>query len=202
MLFRSAYGAIDPKQHAGNLFFAFLGADKVVGPKVVGTYVGGFGTAPGLKTPASAAYEAIIKRWYPKIPAADGFVYNYYNAAWALVRALKANGGQVGAALQSAMPKSNKSAYEVSDGGVVKLDARRQAIQDQYPLQVVKNPDGSIGTKVVGFVPNVDQTFGGLFKPSSPAPGRSQPKCVKKALPWQGKIKVVRNGVITNQTIR
>src|ERR687891_534622 len=142
--FEQAYGAIDPKQHAGNLFFAFLGADKVVGPKVVGTYVGGFGTGPGLKTARAKAYEAVMKKWYPKLPAADGFVYNYYNAAWALVRALKANGGQVGAALQQAMPKTNKSAYEVSDRGVVKLDARRQAIQDQYPLQVVKNADGSI----------------------------------------------------------
>src|SRR5215204_4821542 len=120
-----------------------------------GTYVGGFGTGPGLKTRQARAYEAIMKKWYPKLPAADGFVYNYYNAAWALVRALKANGGQVGAALQSAMPKSNRSAYEVSDSGVVRLDSRRQAIQDQYPLQVVKNADGSIGTKLVGFVPNV-----------------------------------------------
>ena len=100
------------------------------------------------------------------------------------------------------MPKTNKSAYEVSDGGFVKLDSRRQAIQDQYPLQVVKNPDGSIGTKLVGFVPNVDQTFGGLFKPSSPAPGRSQPACVKKSLPWQGKIRVITNGVITNKIIK
>ena len=157
------------------------------------------GSAPvrGLKTKQALAYEAVMKKWYPKLPAADGFVYNYYNAAWALVRALKANGGQVGAALQRAMPKTNQSAYEVSDGGVVKLDARRQAIQDQYPLQVVRNADGSIGTKIVGFVPNVDQSFGGLFKPSSPAPGRSQPKCVKKKLPWQGKIREVQNGVIT-----
>ena len=200
--FEQAYGAIKPNEHAGNLFFAFLGADKVVGPKVVGTYVGGFGTAPGLKTAQAKAYEAVVKKWYPKIPAADGFVYNYYNAAWALVRGLKANGGQVGAALQSAMPKSNKSGYEVSDGGVVKLDSRRQAIQDQYPLQVVKNADGSIGTKLVGFVPNVDQTFGGLFKPTSPAPGRSQPKCVRKKLPWQGKIREVKNGVITSTIIK
>jgi branched-chain amino acid transport system substrate-binding protein len=200
--FEQAYGPIDPKQHAGNLFFAFLGADKVVGPKVVGTYVGGFGTGPGLKTKSAAAYEKVMKKWYPKLPAADGFVYNYYNAAWALIRALKADNGQVGAALQRAMPKTNKSAYEVSDGGIVKLDARRQAVQDQYPLQVVKNADGSVGTKIVGFVPNVDQSFGGLFKPSSPAPGRAQPKCVKKKLPWQGKIKEVRNGVITNTIIK
>ena len=42
--FEQAYGALEPKQHIGNLFFAFLGADKVVAPKVVGSYVGGFGT--------------------------------------------------------------------------------------------------------------------------------------------------------------
>ena len=70
----------------------------------------------------------------------------------------------------------------------------RQAIQDQYPLQIVRQGN-TITTAVVGYVPNVDQSFGGLFKPSSPAPGRTQPKCVKKKLPWQGKIKVVRNGV-------
>ena len=200
--FEQAYGRIDPKQHAGNLFFAFLGADKVVGPKVVGTYVGGFGTGPGLKTRQARAYEAVMKKWYPKLPAADGFVYNYYNAAWALIRGLRASGGQVGAALQRAMPKTNQSAYEVSDNGLVRLDARRQAIQDQYPLQVVRNSDGSVGTKVIGYVPNVDQSFGGLFKPTSPAPSRSQPRCVKKSLPWQGKIREVRNGVITNTIIK
>jgi len=199
--FEQAYGRIDPKQHAGNLFFAFLGADRVVAPKVVGTYVGGFGTGPGLKTPAARAYEAIMKRSYPKLPAADGFVYNYYNAAWALVRGLRSSNGQVGAALQRAMPKTNKSAYEISDNGTVRLDARRQAIQDQYPLQIVRQGN-TITTAVVGYVPNVDQSFGGLFKPSSPAPGRAQPKCVKKSLPWQGKIKVVRNGVVTKQTLR
>jgi branched-chain amino acid transport system substrate-binding protein len=199
--FEQAYGRIDPKQHAGNLFFAFLGADKVVAPKVVGSYVGGFGTGPGLKTRQARAYEAIMKRHYPALPAADGFVYNYYNAAWALVRGLRASNGRVGAALQRAMPKTNRSGYEVSDRGIVRLDARRQAIQDQYPLQIVRQGN-TITTAVVGYVPNVDQSFGGLFKPSSPAPGRAQPKCVTKKLPWQGKIKVVRNGVITKQTLR
>jgi branched-chain amino acid transport system substrate-binding protein len=199
--FEQAYGRINPRQHAGNLFFAFLGADRVVAPKVVGSYVGGFGTGPGLRTRAARAYEAIMKRSYPKLPAADGFVYNYYNAAWALVRGLRSSNGQLGAALQRAMPKTNKSAYEISDNGTVKLDVRRQAIQDQYPLQIVRQGN-TITTSVVGYVPNVDQSFGGLFKPSSPAPGRAQPKCVKKSLPWQGKIKVVRNGVVTKQTLR
>ena len=110
--------------------------------------------------------------------------------------------GQTGAALQASMPKSLKNGYEVSDKGVVKLDSNRQAIQDQYPLQIVKNADGSIGTTVVGFVPNVNQSFGGLFKKTSPPPGRTQPPCVKKATPWQGKVKVVKNGVITSAVIK
>src|SRR4029453_2091125 len=106
-----AHGKNDPKQHAGNLFFAFLGADKVVGPKVVGAYVGGFGTGGGLKTRQAKAHETIMKTGSPRLPAGDGFVHNYYNAAWALVRALASSDGQVGAALQSRMPKTNRSAY-------------------------------------------------------------------------------------------
>ena len=202
--FEQAYGPLNAKQHSGNLFLYFLGANTTVAPRLVGAYMGGFGTfqTGGLKKAQARSYVRNASRWFDGQNVNDGFFYNYYNAAWALVRALKSNNGSLGAALQHSMPKSNRSAYEVSDAGVVKLDSRRQATQDQYPLQVVKNADGSIGTKLVGFVPNVDQTFGGLFKPSSPAPGRSQPKCVKKKLPWQGKIQVITNGKITNQLIK
>jgi len=199
--YEQANGALDPKKHVGNLFFAFLGADKVVAPKVVGSYVGGFGTAPGLKTAQANTYIKVVKRWYPELPGSDGFLYNYYNAAWALVQGLTVSKGQTGKALQAAMPKTLKSGYEVSDKGVLKLDANRQAIQDQYPLQLVKGA-GGIAPVVVGYVPNVNQSFGGLFTKSSPAPGRTQPKCVKKSLPWQGKIKVVKNGVITPVVIK
>jgi hypothetical protein len=51
-------------------------------------------------------------------------------------------------------------------------------------------------------VPDVGQSFGGLFKKTSPPPGRSQPPCKKVKLPWQGKIKVVKNGKVTNQVIK
>lgn len=200
--FEQAYGKVDPKQHIGNLFFAFLGADKVVAPKVVGAYVGGFGTAAGLKTPAANAYRAIMKKSYPKLPADDGFVYNYYNAAWAFIQGLKKTGGEVGAELQASLPRTIRPGFQVSNNGVLRLDKNRQAIQDQYPLQLVRNKDGSVAPAVVGFVPNVDQSFGGLFKSSSPPPGRSQPACVKRKLPWAGKIRVVKNGVITKQFIK
>jgi len=203
--FEQAYGPLDPKKVIGNLFFAFLGNDKVVAPKFVGAYLGGFGTAPGLKTKQAKAYEAVVAKHYPGLNGgnyADGFVYNYYNAAWAFVRGLQASAGELGAKLQASMPRTNASGYEVSDKGIVNLDSNRQATQDQYPLQLVKNADGSVGASVVGFVPNVNQSFGGLFTKSSPPPGRTQPPCVKKSLPWQGKIKAVKNGVITNQVIK
>ena len=56
----------------------------------------------------------------------------------------------------------------MSGTGVLKLDSRRQAIQDQWPLQLVKNADGSVSAQIVGFVSNVDQTFGGYLQPVEP----------------------------------
>ena len=101
------------------------------------------------------------------------------------------------------MPRTIKPGFQVANNGVLRLDSRRQAIQDQYPLQITKAAGaGTVTTSIVGYVPNVDQTFGGYFGPNKPAPGRNYPPCVKRKLPWQGKIKVVKNGVITNQNIK
>ena len=47
--------------------------------------------------------------------------------------------------------------------GNVKLDANRQAIQDQWPVQIVKGPNGPTVT-LTGYVPNVDQSFGGFHR--------------------------------------
>ena len=199
--YEQLYGKLDPKKHIGNLFFAFLGADKVVAPKVVGSYVGGFGTAPGLKSPQAKTYEKVVARWYPGLDGgnyADGFVYNYFNAAWAFVQGLTHSKGQVGAALQAGMPRSLRSGYQVSNKGVLKLDSRRQAIQDQWPLQLVKNADGSVSAQIVGFVSNVDQTFGGYFSPSSPSFSHTSPVCKKGTLPWTNRVRVVKNGVVTS----
>jgi branched-chain amino acid transport system substrate-binding protein len=201
--YEQAYGKLNAKKFIGNLFFAFLGNFKEVAPRLVGAYVGGFGTAPGLKTAQAKGYEAAVAKVYPGLNGgnyADGFVYNYFNAAWALVRGLQKAGGDLNK-LTASMPKTNKSGYEITDGGTVVLDKNRQAVQDQFPLQIQRGPKG-LTTAVVGFVPDVGQSFGGLFKKTSPPPGRSQPPCKKVKLPWQGKIKVVKNGKVTNQVIK
>jgi len=200
--YEQAYGPIKPEQHSGNLFLWFLTGKEDVAPRMIGVYVGGFGTAPGLKTKATDQYHAIVNKWYPGQPADDGFFYNYYQGTRALITGLNKSGGAVGANLQAALPRSISAPFELSDKGIVKLDANRQAVQDQWPVQIVKNAEGNPSVQLTGYVPNVDQSFGGLFTSKSPAPGRTQPPCVKKTLPWQGKIREVKNGVVTNNVIK
>ena len=77
--------------------------------------------------------------------------------------------------------------------GTVKLDENRQAIFTVYDQQLYMK-DGALAVKTVSAIPNVDQTFGGTFSGSTPAPGRNFPGCEKKSLPWLGKstpVKVV-----------
>ena len=206
--FEQRYGPLEADQHSGNLFLAFLGAFESIAPRLVGSYIGGFGTGPGLQTEQAQAYEAIMNEWHPDLPAADGFVYNYYNAAWAVIQALEAANGDLGQ-VQASMPQTLESGYEVTnadgevveEGGIVELDERRQAIQDQYPLQIVEGDDGNPTLTIAGMVPNVDQTFGGLFTPESPPPGRQQPPCQDVDLPWENQIRVVENGQVTDEVI-
>jgi branched-chain amino acid transport system substrate-binding protein len=202
--FEQAYGSVKANQHSGNLFLYFLGNFGTVAPKLIGSYMGGFGTAQtGLNTPRAKAYVKNAGKWFPgQADVNDGFFYNYWNAAWALVQGLNKSKGQVGAALHRAMPRTLKPAFQVANKGVLRLDGRRQAVQDQYPLQIVRGADGKPAAKVAGYVPNVDQTFGGYFGPKKKAPNRAVPGCAKRKLPWQGKIRVVRNGRITSQFIR
>jgi branched-chain amino acid transport system substrate-binding protein len=171
LAFKLTYGAMKASDHAGN-------------PGVVGGFVSGLGIGPGLKTPAAAAYR--------RIGAETEAAVDYYRAARAIVEGLERSKGRAGAALHAAMPRAVSDPY-----GRIRLDSRRQAVHDQWVLQVVPN-----GVKLIANVPAVDQSFGGVFGPSKLAPGRAFPPCVKRKLPWQGKLRVVRNGKVTNALVR
>jgi branched-chain amino acid transport system substrate-binding protein len=199
--YEQIYGPVSAKKFSGNLFLFFLGNYATVAPKLIGAYFGGFGTAGGLKTKQAKTYGVQAKKWYPAFDVNDGFFYNYWNAAWAMVQGLNESDGATGPALQNVLPRSLKPAFQVSNAGVLNLDSRRQAIQDQYPLQIVKGADGKPAAALAGFVPNVDQSFGNYFGPNRPAPSRNYPPCRKAKVPWQGKIQVIKNGVITKKTI-
>ena len=70
--------------------------------------------------------------------------------------------------------------------GPIRLDKNHQGIIPVYYQQLYLK-GGKLAVKTVGYIPNVDQTFGGTFSASTPAPGRTSPKCVKRSLPWIGK---------------
>jgi branched-chain amino acid transport system substrate-binding protein len=200
--FEQAYGKLNYKQFIGNLFFGVAGNYEAIAPRINGAYTGGFGT-PGIDyaSPAAKAYVANVSKYVKAVPplgamnranAYNGFFFNYYKAGWALINALKADGGSVAA--KSLQPALSKVVLNTAFGPV-KLDKNRQAIEGEWSYQLVAKP-GFTGTKTVAYIPGVDQTFSGTYSPSTPPPGRSFPKCVKKSLSWVGKERPVVNGQI------
>jgi len=200
-VYEQLYGPLNAKKVIGNLFFFASGADKELGPRLNGTYVGGFGSSPDLKGSAVTAYKAILDKWYKSYPplagkasdhAADGFTYNYYNNAWALVTALKQVNGDLSGGqkkLQAVLAKTSvDGAY-----GKITLDQNRQAIQPQYSYRMDVSAPGSLAIATVQYIPPLNQSFGGAI--TSP-PSRTSPGCVHKKLPWTGKERPVVNGVV------
>ena len=201
---QAAYpGSVSKTKISGNLFLEVTGNFEQVAPLISGAYVGGFGT-PGTdyKAPAALKYIAQQAKIFKQIPplgpmnagnAYNGFYFNYYKAAWALVKGLQAVKGNI----TNQVPLQHALAKVVLNTpfGTVKLDKNRQAIEGEWSYQVFAQP-GKTEVKTVQFIPNVDQSFGGTFKHTSPPPGRTQPPCQKRSLPWVGKEKPVVNGVI------
>ncbi len=194
--YEQAKGPIDAKKFIGNVFWGTPSQFEQLGPRVAGAYAGGAGTAGDLDTPAAQYYaNDIIGKWFKTIPpggpaapqAASVFTYSYFVNTWGLIKGLEAVKGDITdqKQLQAAIGKEPLPAPY----GTVTLDENRQAKTNQYYLQLAQK-DGKLATVTKGEVPNVDQTFGGTFSTSTPAPGRKFPPCVKKTLPWQGKTQV------------
>jgi branched-chain amino acid transport system substrate-binding protein len=191
--YEQAHGPIDGKKFIGNLFWGTPGEFQQLGTRVAGAYLGGAGTAGDLATPAAQAYSKQVGKVFHTIPpfgaaapqASSTFTYGYYINTWGLLQGLKAVNGDISGgqkALQQAIGKvSLNSPY-----GPVKLDANRQAILNVFYQQLYLK-DGKLAVKTVGEVPGVTQTFGGTFSTSTPPPGRNNPPCTKRSLPWIGK---------------
>ncbi|HEV3403224.1 MAG TPA: ABC transporter substrate-binding protein [Gaiellaceae bacterium] len=191
--YEAAHGPIDGKKFIGNLFWGTPGQYQQLSSRVVGAYVGGAGTAGDLATAAAKAYNAEVGKVFKTIPpfgaaapqASSTFTFGFYVNTWGLLAGLKAVKGSIAGgqkALQAAISKVSLS----TPYGPIHLDANRQGVVPIY-YQHLYNKGGKLNIKTVGFIPQVDQTFGGTFSPSTPAPGRTAPACVKRSLPWIGK---------------
>jgi branched-chain amino acid transport system substrate-binding protein len=196
--YEQAKGPIDAKKFIGNLFWGTPGQFEQLGPRVAGAYIGGAGTAGDLDTPAAQDYATnIIGKWFKTIPPAGAaapqapstFTYGYYVNAWGLIKGLEAVKGDISdqSKLQAALAKVTLPAPY----GEIKLDQNRQAIISVFDQQLYMN-NGKLAVKTINSIAGVDQTFGGTFSASTPAPGRNFPGCQKRSLPWLGKATPVK----------
>ncbi|MBV9423688.1 MAG: ABC transporter substrate-binding protein [Solirubrobacterales bacterium] len=190
-------GAFKKNTLAGNIFLGDPAVLAAVHAADVGALVGQ-PTNEDTSSANAAAYISALKQAYPapttSLPkpgtlaglASSVFTVNYYMAAWALDKALTAVHGDLSngqAALHAALAKTT---LPDAPYGPVTLDQNRQAIVDNY-IADVTTTGGTPGIHTIYTVPGVTQAFGGTFTPTTPSPGRGQPVCQKRALPWQGK---------------
>jgi branched-chain amino acid transport system substrate-binding protein len=202
--YEQAKGPLDAKKFMGNLFWGTPGQFEQLGPRVAGAYIGGAGTAGDLDTPAAQDYATnIIGKWFKSFkPGGDAaaqapstFTYGYYVNAWGLIKGLEEVKGDISGG-QKKLQEALAKVVLPAPYGEIKLDDNRQAIISVYDQQLYMK-DGKLAVKTINEIPGVDQTFGGTFSASTPAPGRNFPKCEKRSLPWLGKatpVKVVGAG--------
>jgi branched-chain amino acid transport system substrate-binding protein len=188
-----ARGNFKPNTLGGNIFLGDPATIAAIHANNAGAFEG-TSTNEDTTSPNAAAYIGDLKKAYPaktnSLPAPGTlaglansvFTVNYYVAAEALDKALTAVHGDLSngqSALHAALAKTT-----IPNGpyGPITLDENRQAIITNY----IANVSGT-GVHTIYKVPGVTESFGGLFTPTTPSPGRGQPPCVKKSLPWQGK---------------
>jgi branched-chain amino acid transport system substrate-binding protein len=188
-------GPFKPDEVIGNLFVDDPLVLKEIGDRMIGVITSG-NTAGDANTPEVKEYISEIDAVYPEVAeaAASVFVYHYYTASEAMAQAIEELDGDISdpqefhEVLAGIELTGSDAAY-----GDVRLDENRQAISDNYIKQVVEGPDGPT-VETIARIPEVDQSFGGLFTPETPAPDRQNPECVEADLPWAGQAEPVDFG--------
>jgi branched-chain amino acid transport system substrate-binding protein len=190
-------GKIDPKTMMGNVFWPDPVVLKGVGDRLIGGVTAG-PTAGDSTEPPAKSYVGEIEAAYPEIAplASSVFVYNYYNAMEALAQALENVDGDISGG-QKELQAALKEIQLDAGYGQIELDDNRQAIADNYVQRIVpdKTGDKVPDVQTISKIPAVDQTFGGFFSESTPAPDRENPTCEKKdPPPWVGNAEPVDFG--------
>ncbi len=157
-----------------------------VGDKLVGL-TGGSPVPLGGSSAEWQDYISGFAKVFPDAPSDSLFTVLYYDGMQAIIEALNEVKGDLSgneAAFMAALGKLTPT----FPNGKVTLDANRNSVQSAFVTQIVKNGD-KLGFKVVQTVNDVDQTFGGIFGPGSPEPGRNSPDCTSgQPVPWASSI--------------
>jgi len=172
---------------AGNVSKKMVGGSVTIDPTALSALgdrldgvVAGEPIPPDSKSAAWLKYANAIKKYYPKVSPNSLFTAGYYDEMTGIVLGLQKVRGDLsdgGAKFRAALAKVSWS----SEHGPVRLDANRNAIADNFVVQVTKGG----GFKTLKDVHGVDQTFGGHFGPKTPSVGRNSPACTHgNAPPW------------------
>ena len=187
-------GKIDPKKTMGNVFFDDPLVLKEVSNAVTGAYTAG-PTAADSNDPKVKEYLDDLKAAYGEEIAGLGpsvFVYNYYTAAWGLIKGLEAVKGDISD--QSKLQEALKTVTLDAPWGEIKLDENRNGIADNFVKEIVPDTSGDKvpDVKTIRQIPGVEQTFGGTFTADTPPPDRTNPKCEAGSEPaWVGNAEAV-----------
>ena len=167
----------------GNLAKGMPGGSSVMDPTSFSVGSALAGMAGGSPVPLGGtsgtwkSYVSGFLKVYPKAPPDSLFTVLYYNGMQAIIQGLQKTGGDV-----TTLGKTLATLTPSFPNGTVKLDANRNSIQPAFVVQIVKQGSG-LAFKVIKTIPDVSQTFGGLFGPTSPAPSRVSPACTKGTPP-------------------
>jgi len=186
--YQQVNGSLKTQHIMGNTFWPDPQLLHAIGTPMVGA-VAASGIAADDTSAQTTAYKNELAI-YPATQkdAASVFTLGYWSAMTALGLALTAVNGDISGnqkALQTQLAKT------VVDGpyGKISLDSNRQAVFDNWIVQITApaTSGGDPGIHTILRIPNVDQTFGGFFSPTTPAPDRTNPTCTKKTPPpWVG----------------
>jgi branched-chain amino acid transport system substrate-binding protein len=193
--FVKEYEQLQSGNLSNKILFGSVALDPIVveqlGSRVVGG-VTGTDTSPDSRNPAYRRYVAQAVKNYPSLgagAAASLFSANYWNATWPVLQALKVVNGDLSGGqkkYRAALNALGKKGFNTPEG-FTKLDANRQAIGDNYLIQLIGLPGKY---KTLRTIPKTTQSFSGFFTTSTATPSRNQPACVKRTPPsWVGKYK-------------
>jgi branched-chain amino acid transport system substrate-binding protein len=172
--FVQRYSALHQNLSRRLLSNASLLYDPQIVPRVPGLVVGG--ALPFQPTSAVQGYVAGFAKAFPAIPAASALsplAVPYRDGVEAVLEALQRTDGSTGPRLMAALAHLELD----SPSGRIRLDRNRQAIGPNYLSRVTTGADGKPSITTLRVVPDVEQTFGGYFKPDDPPPSRTSPTC-------------------------
>lgn len=107
-----------------------------------------------------AAFVAAYKAQFPDgFPSPSLFAHAYYINTKAALLALDKVGGDLSDGGKKYREALSSLEFETPTG-MVKLDARRNAIADVFLTEVTEGPDGNLLNKTIKVIPSVSQTLG------------------------------------------